>query len=642
MEYREILDRVKKQRNAGEVNSKLFWYVGLIQAIELFSQKLNFDQVVYTCMDCISELLTVEKSAIYVQHEDKYVLKRYKGYTDCIEDIDDTQQLRDLPIYHGGLLYNDTSKKYFEGKIIDQMEVRIVVPLIIENDLFGFIFIGSKIEGDYDRDNYTLAEALMRLFNNALENYKTYEEIQKINSELDEKVFNLFAINQSSKVLLSELDIYKLYSLAVDVFSELTQSSVTSFILYDKQSASFILKSYRNIFNVNEKVGMVVRYNSRAQIEPYRIILNVDIENDKEYLKSIFPDLEEMITKLKAKYFVLLLRKQELLGVVTLGTNVTGQEYKSSIFELIESLATSTYIAISNAELFEKVNEQRDLINRKFEKLVMLNNLMKNINSSKSLNIMVELVLKTLGIAFKAEKALVARYDRENNSFTIMDTLGFKTKKRKLKVTKEWKRVLEGDLIYEGERRAVKAYIKDDLLQDVGDFSGIVISPITIEDLDSTETYGVVIVLKYKDTLITDEENRVIVQTISNHIAPIMASFDKLEEQARTLVPNYVEYFKIDLKKAIDDARKFKLDLEVIDILLNERFPFTRRPYYEVLSKIYKNLYPISPNNIFIINTNHDHDIENDIREKISGEIAIRRYKIDRDFTSYEDFFKLF
>ena len=642
MKYNDILSRVNSQRNSGEINSKLFWYIGLIQAIELFSQKLNFDQVVYTCMDSINELLTVQKAAIYVHEGDKYILKKQKGYKSCASELDDSQQLRELPLFHAGLLYRDTSKKYFDSMLIEEMDVKMVVPLIIENSLFGFILIGNKIEGDYDEDNYVLAEAMMRLVNNALENYKKYLDIQKINSELDEKVFNLFAINQASKVLLSELDIYKLYSLAVDVFSELTQSAVTGFILYDRPSGALILKSYRNIFNVNQKTDMVARFNGHVQINPYKIIVNTDNEDDVEYLRSIFPNYDEMVEKLNAKYFVLLLKKQELYGVVTLGSSVTEREYKSSIFELIESLATSTYIAISNAELFDKVNEQKLLINKKFEKLVMLNSLLKNINSSESIDVMSQLVLKTLGIAFKVDKALIAAYDKEKDCFTIMNTLGFKTKKRKLMITKTWKRVFEGDTIFEGETKAAKNFIKGDFLEEIGEISGIIISPISLEGVDKIETFGVIIVFKYVDVLMTDEENRVIVQTISNHIAPIMASFNKLGEQARTLIPNYAERFRDDIKLAIEEAIKFNLDLEIINISFNNRFSFGQASHIQAIGKSYKKIYPVAYNNIFLISNIKNDGIEAEIKGMTALDAQIERYKLHKEFNSFEDFIKLF
>ncbi len=103
------------------------------------------------------------------------------------------------------------------------MYISAIVPLITDGLLFGFIIIGSKDFGD---DDYIISEALMRLINTALENYSRYEDLSKVNKELDEKIFNLLSINQSSKALLSELQIDALYDLAVDVFS----------VAYQKQS----------------------------------------------------------------------------------------------------------------------------------------------------------------------------------------------------------------------------------------------------------------------------------------------------------------------------------------------------------------------------------------------------------------------
>ncbi|HEX3029134.1 MAG TPA: GAF domain-containing protein, partial [Clostridia bacterium] len=212
MEYTDILEAIEKQKEAEGLSAKLFRYSGLLQAIEFFSQKLNFDQIEDAAFDFSNELLTLEKSAIFVLRGNKFILKKLKGLERAAEYVDNKKELGNIALFHGTLMHGkDILHKYFSAEIIDAYKVTISVPLIIENYLYGFIFISSKTLGEMKEDDYIILEALMKLFNNALENYKRYEELQKVNRELDEKIFNLFAINQSTKALLSELDLEMLY-----------------------------------------------------------------------------------------------------------------------------------------------------------------------------------------------------------------------------------------------------------------------------------------------------------------------------------------------------------------------------------------------------------------------------------------------
>ncbi|MCD8500568.1 MAG: GAF domain-containing protein [Bacillaceae bacterium] len=128
-----------------------------------------------------------------------------------------------------------------------KFDMKLVIPLIIDSELFGFIISNGKIINAFEEDDFHILNALMRLFNNALENSRHFEDLKKSNAILDQKLFNLFIINQSTKVLLSELDIDQLTATATDVFSEVSGSQVTTLGIYDELTEKVKLASYRNV-----------------------------------------------------------------------------------------------------------------------------------------------------------------------------------------------------------------------------------------------------------------------------------------------------------------------------------------------------------------------------------------------------------
>ncbi|MCX7746058.1 MAG: GAF domain-containing protein [Clostridia bacterium] len=643
MEYNSILKRIEEQKKEENLSTKLFRYTGLIQAIEFFSQKLNLDQIIEASFDFVNELLTLEKSAIFTLNHNNYILKKVKGYVDTeITLVKNTQEIQNIAVFHGTLLYErESMEKYFESAVLDAFTVTAIIPLIIENSLFGFIFISSKAAGEINSDDYIISEALMKLFNNALENYKRFEDLQKANRELDEKIFNLFAINQSSKALLSELSLDVLYNLSIDVFSELTQSSSTGFVLFDDKVDKYVLKAFKDIHYSEPDSLFGLTSNKGARVDTNKLIVDVTNEGDILYFNNLFIEGIEKLNSLNAKYVVMLIKGGKILGFVTLGQSVTGSSYKKSIFELIESLASATFIALSNAQLFKQVNEQKKIIQSKLEKLVSLNKLMRNINSSLKLETLLDLTLKTLEISFDVEKALIALYDKEKDSFNITNTINFSTKKRDIKPNENWKKVFEGDTLFETKGESVQKYFSSTLLNDVGTSQGMLIFPICIDRVD-VEMLGVIIVFKYYKLPIGDEESILTLETISGHIAPVVGNLYTIEEQKRFLLPNYIELFKRDLKNDIKEAQELSLDLQVIQISDERKCIFKGSSIVDKLGSNFKRVYPFSNNHIFIV-INDNKDYEKEIR-KAAGlkEVIVRRLVLNQDFHNYQEFFKLF
>ena len=263
----------------------------------------------------------------------------------------------------------------------------------------------------------------MNLCNSAMGNYISYNELKIINESLDEKIFNLFAINQSSKALLSQLDLDSLYSLAIDVFSELTQSSATGFVLFDDKSEKYVLRSYRFVLENVKSLDIVLEMHENAVIDPNRIIIDVSNDSDTQYFCSLFKDCLNLLTPLKARYIILLNKEDQILGFVTLGSTITGTPYRKNIFELIESLASSTYIAISNAKHFRQVEEQKKIIQNKLDRLISLNNLVRNINSSMDVGTLIDIMMDTLSVSFLV-KCPFATYSSDKDLFVIKSSYG--------------------------------------------------------------------------------------------------------------------------------------------------------------------------------------------------------------------------
>ena len=56
MKYQSILQRLEDEKKDEILSAKLYRYTGLMQAIEYFSQKLVFEQIIEAAFDFINEL----------------------------------------------------------------------------------------------------------------------------------------------------------------------------------------------------------------------------------------------------------------------------------------------------------------------------------------------------------------------------------------------------------------------------------------------------------------------------------------------------------------------------------------------------------------------------------------------------------
>lgn len=648
MDYDSILKRIEKERKDEALSAKLYRYTGLVQAIEFFSQRLVFDQIVDAAFDFINELLLVKKSAIYILENHAYVPKKVKGFSQQLENIELSIELNDLAMYYGNILYErENLVKFLDPELIDSLEINAVVPLIIEDNLYGIIVFQNS-NNNFGEDDYIISESLMRLINTALENFNRYEKLSKVNTELDEKIFNLFAINQSSKVLLSDLRIDSLYDISVDVFSELTHSKITGFILFDERRDRYTLKSYKDVFYNVKDVDIRLMLKGSSKVNPNKVIINLKNKKDCDYFNSLFEEdsviANDQLKKLEALYVVLLLKNRQILGFVTLSETVTGNEYSDSIFELIESLAASTYTAITNAKLFETVNEQKELIQRKFDKLISLNYLTRNISSSIRIETLQEIATKTLQVSFHVNKGAFCLYKKETNEFEFSNTINIDSCKGKLITpNKKWKRIFEGDCVYALGQSTVAEYIGEEYTEGIGEVQGVLIIPIYL-DMMEIDVLGCIIIFGYTDTQLDNEENMLIIDTIAGNIAPVLNNLLIIQMQQRFTLPNYIELFKRDLKEEVTDALDYKLELSVIQIEDQREFLFKGNSAVEGLKENFKNVYPFSYNNIFIIeNSVNENEIISRIKQCTKFEnMKIKIMKLGTEFKSFAEFFELY
>lgn len=536
--------------------SKLYRYEALLQAIDFFTQKFNLEQLASYAFEFSNEILTLNASALFLKEGDTFRLKKSRFYKAEDYTIPDCERIQRIALFYGDIITSHY-ENFFAAEDMAFFSTKLVIPLLIQDMVFGFIVSDGKAVSDFDEDDLIIARALMRLINNSLENSKNFSDLQSTNKQLDQKVFNLFSINQSSRALLSVLELNKLYSLAVDIFSELTSSKVTAFGLYDEIRERVMIRSYKNVFCSNKYYGEFQL--AQSKYSGYKMVFHY--REDQEELKKLFvnyPDFEG----LEAEYIILLVRER-ILGFVTISKPVNDRSYDESLFELIESLATSTYISVTNAILFEEVHLQKSLVEQKYKVLAKLNLLIKNINSCIDLQELCSLTMKTLHVAFGIKKAFIALY--ENQQCTIQDHFGFQAENRLIETNDAWEDIRDTGTLYKFTGTQNSDYLPAKLLEEVGASNCLVISPIQLGDSDlgeyASHPIGYIVVLQTREGL--KEEETLLIDTISNSIAPIINHMNTIAHIKKEYVVNYRELFLKKLADKFQNKHCFLIDFKI-------------------------------------------------------------------------------
>ncbi|TCL00030.1 hypothetical protein EDC19_0010 [Natranaerovirga hydrolytica] len=618
-------------------------YESIFDAIEFFSQKFNMGQIIDYAFNFCNDLLKPSEMVLWRLNEEQteYIISHQKGIHHSFS-FSYNEDYNKIVYFHAGLLYKKHIVDLLPNEIYNLYTPDFCIPLVMDKKFYGFITLKRTDEYPFHSEDYDLACALMNLFYNSLTHYFSSQTLENTKSKLDEKIFNLFAINQSTKAILSERSLVQLYDLAISIFSELTQSRFTTFFIKNPISENYDLTSYKDVNEYTTNLDITLY---EKPIDEDNLPILVDMSND--FLRGLFVNKffngNEIIDKINPSYIVLLKKSSQLVGFVTLGKKVNDKDYDSSIFELVESLASATYVAINNAFYIEEINKQKNVINNKLNDLIKLNNLLKTINSAQSSQNIIKLVMRALTIHFDVEMGFFATYDQCNSAFNIAYGINIgENHNLNIGMFSSFNPLFEGDTIIEYKEDKVYSYFTRDLIHSFNlSPSGVILVPVYINGKENLELMGFFAILRNKNNAIVTEENIVTFNAIATHIGPIIYQLKNTEAIKDNYCPNYTKQFLSTLKREIEDAKDFSLELYVIHIYTGKKVAFNPITTDYNLKEQFTKVFPIDNGNIFII-TNEASKLPWVETFSKESNTYCTTYTLDKDFIDYDNFINLF
>lgn len=419
---------------------------------------------------------------------------------------------------------------------------------------------------------------------------------------------------------MAELDLSKLYSLCIDIIRELTSSSITSFGLYDELRKKIVIKGYSDIVNFKKYYSEIDLISKNAT--NLKIIYNLDTDRDE--LSKIFVDVSEF-DRLSAKYVILLI-KNDILGFVTVGEPVNGKKYEDDTLVQIESMAKSIYISITNALYFNKIAFQKEIIEKQLNDIKNLNRMVKNINSCSDMNELCEIAIETINIGYDVSKAFILV--NVGNQFNVVSKIGYE-KNTKIIVNDEFISLNTEESYVEYDNTKYEDFFDISCGGNRPDSNCLLISPIKINSFDifNNNIYGYIVVTETYSLL--NNNQMIIVDSISNSIAPLLKQFLTVNQIKKTMVEDSKIKFLKTLDNYFDSKNNYFMDFKLYyKVILSKPFEKTNLDMYSNYEFWYFD------NTVLFLNYNDEEIDENlfdgcvsgddleEIKENLSIEIA--------------------
>ncbi|TBL81530.1 GAF domain-containing protein [Paenibacillus thalictri] len=552
-------------------------FEGLLLAIDFFTQRFDTEQLSAASFEFVNEILTLHASALFMKENNRFVMKQKRLYNHIPSyEIGNTEKLKQLVLFRGHTMVSGL-EQFLEEDDIRALHIKWLMPLMIGDTLHGFIVSNGNISEEFTEDDMVMANTLMRLINNSLENSLHYAELQMSNAKLDQKNFNLFAINQSTKVLMSEMSLASLHEITTDVFSEVTASQITSFGIVDPLTRKLTITGYRNVLAYTKFFGQFELVTLTYDGGP--IVLHTG--RDRDRLQRLFVDTG-LFRALEAEYVILIVQER-IVGMITLSKPVNDErKYDEPTFELIESLANSAFIAISNAMLFEEANRQRKSAETKLKLLQTLNRLVKNVSECGTREELCYFTVRTLQMTFHIRKVLICL--RQGDQYVVVNDRGFhvddsqatgrdedETASSSIRslpvigIDEIGGTLLEGSLLSDYTAEGAALLLPSAFVSLIGSTNCCVIAPLTVANrlvlMEDPYPLGFIIVLETEGGL--EEDETLLVDTIAKNISPILYQMSVTRSIQEKYKPDGRMLFLAALQQKINDWHEYRLEFHL-------------------------------------------------------------------------------
>ncbi len=337
-------ERHKKELQSTELDKRLLELSALFELSQLLNASLNLKSILDNILLIPMGRMMLSRGVTLLKKDhDQFEFANIKG----IDTRWLGQKIRiEMPPSKPLLLSENLQSSPWIQTLRD-LRLELILPLIFQNQHKGLIGFGKKLNGQpFSENEIDFLFSLSNIAAQAIENAQMFEELNRLNRSLDQKIQELntlFEIGKELNQIFDEAGILKQLS-----FSLMGQMLVNQFCIALKRRDSWHLIYHKGSLFPKEKCTQVVQYcESLATMTEPRFTAD---DPDLAFLK-----------KLNIRLIVPMDTKGRVGGIIFLGPRMDKKPYEIQQLEFLATLANIAMIALENSRLIKETIEKERL-----------------------------------------------------------------------------------------------------------------------------------------------------------------------------------------------------------------------------------------------------------------------------------------
>lgn len=370
---------------------------------------------------------------------------------------------------------------------------------------------------------------------------------------MDRKLYNQMLMHRLMALTLTERDLDQLIRSCVEGIRELTASAKTSFCLMDERIGTINLRHFEDLTSFKQ-VYFELTYNHEVLSKR----LTYSVQRDRKILCEMFGGVESF-EQLGAAY-VTLLKKDQVIGFITMGETISGTPFDESLFETIESILTAICSAIDNANHLIQLETQKKQIDQAKLALEHITTSIKTVTSATDLEELSSLIFQSLELFAGIEEAYIA-YREPDGTYVVTHGSAETFMNTKFELKEQGCNLLSRGLLIDHEEGSLDKYL---ISENLSLLQGkTCISPIDVVKFDALDEgpCAVILAMSFKNQFHYYELNYF--EAMASSIAPLMRQMRTVEALNIEKVKTDAELFMEKLEAYEEQRQKFWMDYKV-------------------------------------------------------------------------------
>ena len=343
----------------------------MAQATTALAQTLDQDRVFDQILEQVRRVVPHEASNVMLIEGDHAQIVRWRGYeryniAEMIGSIVHPltlPNLRQMMTTHDPVIVRDTHQcpdwVYNEG--FEWLRSYTAVPIVIGDEVMGFINIDSAIPGFFDEKHTQRLQTFADYAAIAIQNARLYraaqeqtEEVARLLDTLQQRQRRLEHLNTVISIVNSVMELDSILQTGLDQALKIAEMVRGRIYIYDQETRELHLRVSRGV--AKKDLDFYATYRP-GQGTTGRAFANhqVIVDNDPDTAGTAF--LPESKDELQAQISAPLMVENQAVGVISLNTS-RGHSITPEVAQLIRAIADQLALAIQRGHLAAQMQEQ--------------------------------------------------------------------------------------------------------------------------------------------------------------------------------------------------------------------------------------------------------------------------------------------